>query len=759
MKKSSASALLVCCLLVSASCVSTPKGYLADGYPKVWSTGVKKFGTTRQFSGDQFTHVTGTTLAPTYSFYSAKDGTLLQTLTSKQLDAMEKDSGKTALGKGIYSGYRGIQRLGDDGRILWAYVTSGFLTGSAWSGDAVFAVEGKNGINTDMLLVRLDAETGAVVWKRDMPIKLDLAMAGLSRSVVDFYHVQIEFLGNRLVIVSKGIVIVDPGTGEPVGNVAFSVQTGVATTQVASTGVLGTAGALLASATRIGEVTPDLVELKGLVHVFDIEGNLYAVSLDSGKLLWKTKFDRISRVVRDPATDTILVSTGLPMITGIGKPIRDGKPGLVTVDALTGKITASIDTGWVVGTADDGSGSGVWFFNEKSALLVRNLKVERTIDFAKANGVDGIFAVYPLDEGKRTLVFGKNAAIFFDPMTGTTGATIQLGGPFGGIELIQRAGRYLAVELAPPGTLNFQNYRLLSIDLETGSVLNELITGSFSDGRKITMLEYLAFPKYGLFVRQEMQGKALLLNAYSMFPEGAFEPPAAVIASAAALEESSTAGVAAVVDSGSGPLAVSAPEGSVEVAASTRPDGMTPSTAIPLEFKKIKLDGKLDSWAGLEPLTAAEPFVTPFIGSTDYTFKQMFACIDDKFLYWRLDYVAANPQKKVPTGTTGKIFSQLLITYDSDNMITCGTNYRPEQSELKPYLSIWNIPKGTGTQIESTTFNVIASKQMLTGRIPLSVIKKYCKGPVQINGNAGYLPTSGKKSGTSTPTVYILALP
>jgi len=752
-KKLSGPAFVVCCLLATVSCVSTPKGYETEGFVKLWSTGVQKLGLFEQISDDQFIHGTVVSFESIYSFYSVADGTLQHTMTGKEYAALEKTSGQVALGEGIYTGYKIIERRDDDDNILWTYIPMGFLTGSIWSGDAVYAVEGKNGLNTDMILVRLDAKTGDVVWKRDMPIQHDLAMASLARSRNDFYHVQIAFLGNRLVIVSKGIVVVDPESGETIGKVAFSVQTGVGTLQVASTGALGTAGALIASAAKIGEVMPELAELNGLVHVFDIDGNLYAVSLESGTLLWKIKFDRISMIARDPATDTILVSTGLPMITGLGKPIREGKPGLATVDALTGKVSSSIDTGWIVGNVEDGSGSGVWIFNEKSALLVRDLKVERTIDFAKTQNLDGIFAVYPVDEGSRMMVFGKSAATIFDPRTGATGYRIELGGPFGGIEQIQQAGRYLAVELAPPGTLNFQNYRLFSIDLESGMVLNELITGSVSDGKKVTMLGYISFPAYGLFLRQEMEGKKIFINAYSLFPEGVFSLPADTRAGSS---ESEASADLALDTSTSTPTETAPAE---TIADTTGPDGLTPDTAIPLKFQKIKLDGNVDTWAGLEPLATADPFVSPFMGSTDYTFKQMFACIDEKYLYWRLDYVDANPQIHVPSGTTGKIYSQILITYDPDNFISSGTAYKPEQTELYPYLHLWNIPKNTGSDIEGTMFNVVASNQMLAGRIPLSVIQKFCKGPVPIKGDSGYNPASGGKSYTSTPTVYIIALP
>ena len=377
LRKLTPNVALLVIALVTMSCVTTPSSYITTGFTKVWSTEAKGFGVIAPLTSDSFALFRGSKLSGTYDFYSARDGKFEQSMTKKELDALGEVSRNTPRDAGIYTGYRSIERVDELGAILWKYESIGVLAYSKQFSEAIYAAEHTKGTLPGMALVKLDAETGSVIWKKDMPIEIEPSMRSLGGRSINSDHVQIELFEDRVVIVSKGLVVVDTQTGEVIGHTEFSVQTGVVGFRLGASGAFGLGGAMLAAATKIGEVYPELEELDGMVHVFDIDGNLYAVSLLIGELLWKTKFDRISRTAKDPSSNSLLVSTGLDMINGSGKPIQDGKPGLSVVDTRSGKVTTTLDTGWIVGTTTETSGNGTWFFNEKDALLVRGMKIEK----------------------------------------------------------------------------------------------------------------------------------------------------------------------------------------------------------------------------------------------------------------------------------------------------------------------------------------------------------------------------------------------
>ncbi len=235
----------------------------------------------------------------------------------------------------------------------------------------------------------------------------------------------------------------------------------------------------------------------------------------------------------------------------------------------------------------------------------------------------GIFGLHDLEGQNKVLVFGVDSMIFFDPDTGSVEGKIDVEGPFGGIEMFIQQGKYLAVELAPTSTMNFRNYRLMIINLDSRQILQQLITGSINDGKKITMLEYTAFPELRLFVRFEMESKKNNLNGYSFFPPDAYEDDVNQKTYSEPVETKATATVSTEPTAVSAAPATPAPARTPEVIPSPSQNGKTPATAIVLKYQKIKLDGKADSWLGLEPLVAMAGYQAAYLGSTDYTFKQV----------------------------------------------------------------------------------------------------------------------------------------
>ena len=64
--------------------------------------------------------------------------------------------------------------------------------------------------------------------------------------------------------------------------------------------------------------------------------------------------------------------------------------------------------------------------------------------------------------------------------------------------------------------------------------------------------------------------------------------------------------------------------------------GRQKESAVVLERRTIKLDGKPDSWEGIEPSFQTE--TGSFLGARGNGVQRIYVCRDDRYFYWRIDF-------------------------------------------------------------------------------------------------------------------------
>src|SRR5208283_1379864 len=81
--------------------------------------------------------------------------------------------------------------------------------------------------------------------------------------------------------------------------------------------------------------------------------------------------------------------------------------------------------------------------------------------------------------------------------------------------------------------------------------------------------------------------------------------------------------------------------------------------------RTISLDGKPDSWAGIEPLRGLFKGPTLFMNEKRSIMTRAYIARDEKNLYWRVDFAEVNPLLRPPKGTKRAIDCQLSFLLDS----------------------------------------------------------------------------------------------
>jgi hypothetical protein len=145
--------------------------------------------------------------------------------------------------------------------------------------------------------------------------------------------------------------------------------------------------------------------------------------------------------------------------------------------------------------------------------------------------------------------------------------------------------------------------------------------------------------------------------------------------------------------------------------------GGTKETAYPLQRATVKLDGKTDSWEGIEPLYDAEK-ARPFMGDEKSGILRAYMCRDDKYLYWRVDFNGNDPIMKRPKGAGKAVGLQFDVWNDGVKQdIWFGTQYNADMMAIRYFAGVWDDRTKTSKEDGSAENSGKHTKDMFAGRV------------------------------------------
>lgn len=160
--------------------------------------------------------------------------------------------------------------------------------------------------------------------------------------------------------------------------------------------------------------------------------------------------------------------------------------------------------------------------------------------------------------------------------------------------------------------------------------------------------------------------------------------------------------------------------------------GQNPQTAIQLQRRTIKLDGKSDSWEGIEPIYQAPgSFKFSFLGQEAFGPSRIYLCKDDKYLYWRVDFNEKNPFQTVPAGMSEGITLQLSPWFDSlQRNMDMSAQFNRGSNGTGSYLGSYDGRTRKWKELERNVITTKQGKAMFTARLNIDYVKKYTEGQV-----------------------------
>ncbi len=521
-------AIAIAFVLLSLPCMGLPAAKDAQAPSQEWKADVKAMGIITPLDESTFVFMTGSTANPKRDVYGVEDGKLIASYTNKEWEAAQAEL-PSAPGQdwgGVHSvGNKVVRTDPADGHVIWTYAKKNayILAGKQGDGYVVFAETQSFAAARTIKVVKLDGETGAVLWEKELGIKLELSLKSIgdTRS----YHLQIDAVGSRVMVISKGLAILDLDSGALLGEQAFSVQGGVSTVDGAKGAALmggpaAIAAAAVLSGVKLGEVWPEFLISQDKLYVYDIDGNVFALSMDDASLVWKKKFERVNSIGAVPESGQLLISTGLIMANGYGKALYEGKAALVLVSDADGSELERLDSGWVVATMDDPAGRGRWLVTESSMSLVDGMKTLESVDLKQKFGLEKVFALFPKEDGRGVILISRDFLSSYSFATGSLDFKTPTGSKFAAVTDGSIEGRYFVGVLCPSGDINFQKYAFICLDCETGQVVHSIDSGISNNKTRFAADQFTYFPAMGLFVREEGKpGKASLV-AYQAWPGG-----------------------------------------------------------------------------------------------------------------------------------------------------------------------------------------------------------------------------------------------
>jgi len=158
------------------------------------------------------------------------------------------------------------------------------------------------------------------------------------------------------------------------------------------------------------------------------------------------------------------------------------------------------------------------------------------------------------------------------------------------------------------------------------------------------------------------------------------------------------------------------------------PWGDSRSTAFILQRKTIKLDGKPDSWEGIDPIFEGSVSGGGILAPPGYSIEKVFICRNEKSLYWRINFQETNPFAKLPKGIKDSLVARLTIDIGNDRAIELDYIYKLQKSEHYSNAGIWDDRSKVWTNIAGDAFSEKNSPAMFVASVPISLIGKYLKG-------------------------------
>jgi hypothetical protein len=162
----------------------------------------------------------------------------------------------------------------------------------------------------------------------------------------------------------------------------------------------------------------------------------------------------------------------------------------------------------------------------------------------------------------------------------------------------------------------------------------------------------------------------------------------------------------------------------------------SPNTYMPFQMgvilakRTVKLDGKRDSWGDLEPLID-----TPMKGSgvlAGYNISKIYACRDDKFVYWRFDFDGSSPFSQHPKKIEKAVVLQISIQYESRKQLNAGIKYNKQSGMNECYFGIYNSESKNWTDMGNAA-GFKSSKDMLVVRVSTIGLGSYFKNPCRVD--------------------------
>jgi len=164
--------------------------------------------------------------------------------------------------------------------------------------------------------------------------------------------------------------------------------------------------------------------------------------------------------------------------------------------------------------------------------------------------------------------------------------------------------------------------------------------------------------------------------------------------------------------------------------------GKTELTPIRLERRSIRLDGKADSWSGIEPLYEWQGSSSSvFMGQPGAGIARVYMCRDEKNLYWRLDFDNANPLRKAPAGVKKSIVALLAMKIEAKKQLNIRLSYDPWANQVSSWMEIWDETKASGTNLGNNILAFNNANTMLVVGVPLDRFITYCTVPVRCEVN------------------------
>lgn len=189
--------------------------------------------------------------------------------------------------------------------------------------------------------------------------------------------------------------------------------------------------------------------------------------------------------------------------------------------------------------------------------------------------------------------------------------------------------------------------------------------------------------------------------------------------------------------------------------ANSERDGFTPETAFIMPRRSIKVEGKLDTWDGIEPFIDNRLVAATFLGSIDYGISKVFLCRDDEFLYWRVDFVTSNPMRARPKNIVEQLEIELTIEPTKTTRLFIGQTFYPSDMSTRDFAVFREELTKEKTQLTGVKQKNANGATAFVGRLRLSSIQNYCQIPAIVWVNVAHERGKGVRENARTARLFV----